>query len=153
MQKITGLLILFILILSSCKKEETISGCTDSTAVNYNEAANHNDGSCLSNYSSSITFWQDFTGSQNLDAATTGSLMKIYVEGIEVGAILVTDYSNIAPPCGTAGFSYIVNMGASQTKTVQYDIRYYNSSNVWVVFQAGTIDLTHGGCKLQQVIF
>ena len=51
--KISTVLFLGIsLLVSSCKKEETLPvvllGCTDSTALNFNNLANTDDGSCIS---------------------------------------------------------------------------------------------------------
>lgn len=155
MLKITGILLLMSLVLFSCKKEEeVVTGCTDSFAVNFDPAANQDDGSCLVQYSAFITFWQDFANSQTIDAATFATTIKFYIDGVSVGSMSVDEYQSTEPPCGGgAGYLHHEILGTSLTGTVQYDIRYKNVSDVWVVFQSGTIDLTHGDCVIEQIVF
>ncbi len=47
----TAAIVLSSLLISSCKKEDTkIEGCTDSTAMNYQDLANSDNGSCIFAY-------------------------------------------------------------------------------------------------------
>ena len=49
----------------TCKKEETVvSGCTDSTALNYNSNATQDDGSCT--YTPTVTVYDTLLGFWNL---------------------------------------------------------------------------------------
>ena len=53
--------VLFIgvsLVVSSCKKEEVlIDGCTDITAMNYQDLATNNDGSCWFAHEAMVNTW------------------------------------------------------------------------------------------------
>ena len=53
------LIILFSisLLFFSCKKEELIEGCTDTSAMNYVATANSNDGSCIFAYDIAQGVW------------------------------------------------------------------------------------------------
>ena len=57
--------VLFIgvsLVVSSCKKEEVlIDGCTDITAMNYQDLATNNDGSCVFAYDIAQGIWNIFS--------------------------------------------------------------------------------------------
>ena len=54
----TVLLIGVSLVVSSCKKEEVlIDGCTDITAMNYQDLATNNDGSCVFAYNIAQGMW------------------------------------------------------------------------------------------------
>jgi hypothetical protein len=46
-----------LFVLSSCKKEEVIEGCTDSSAMNYLSNATSNDGSCIFAYDIAQGIW------------------------------------------------------------------------------------------------
>jgi hypothetical protein len=53
-------LLSFIIIISSCKKEDeiiTVNGCTDANAMNYSASANTNDGSCIFAYDIAQGVW------------------------------------------------------------------------------------------------
>tara|TARA_B100001250_G_scaffold211092_1_gene181136 strand:- start:546 stop:1091 length:546 start_codon:yes stop_codon:yes gene_type:complete len=51
-------LLIFSILISSCKKEEEqIEGCTDSLAMNYFASANSNDGSCVYAYDIAQGIW------------------------------------------------------------------------------------------------
>ena len=62
--------VLFIgvsLVVSSCKKEEVlIDGCTDITAMNYQDLATNNDGSCEYAYDNAQGLWNIFSECDDL---------------------------------------------------------------------------------------
>ena len=54
----TVLFVGLILVVSSCKKEEVlIDGCTDINAINYQDLATNNDGSCEYAYDNAQGLW------------------------------------------------------------------------------------------------
>jgi len=74
--------VLFIgisLVVSSCKKEEVlIDGCTEVTAMNYQDLATNNDGSCWFAYEAMENTW-------SISAACDGSIMSsVLPETIEI---------------------------------------------------------------------
>jgi hypothetical protein len=110
--------------LTTCKK--SVSGCTSSTAINYNDKANKNDGSCIEEikgctdntatnykanantnccctYSGNITFWTN----KNLGAAIG---VTLYVgQGTYINYI-TKFYQGNFPSCnasGCASFSFV----------------------------------------------
>lgn len=82
--------IIFFIILTfiSCKKEEdTILGCTDSSAMNYNSNATSNDGSCLIAYDIAQGLWNINPNCDDINIPLLGdmfSLSDALPESIEV---------------------------------------------------------------------
>lgn len=85
-----SILIIFIIILTffSCKKEDdTILGCTDSSAMNYNSNATSNDGSCLIAYDIAQGFWNINPNCDDLNIPLLGDMFSLndaLPESIEV---------------------------------------------------------------------
>ncbi len=149
------LLLISMGLFVGCKKKEevTIKGCTDTSAINYNESANHEDGSCFYSYKSTISFWQNFTSYQNIVAYSNANFVQIYVNGNLFGYIEDYNYASVEPPCGNGGYIREIDLGKMQSTTVHYDVRELNESNLWEVFQSGTIDLTANECSSVQVFY
>ena len=85
-----SILIIFIIILTffSCKKEDdTILGCTDSSAMNYNSNATSNDGSCLIAYDIAQGVWNINPNCDDLNIHLLGDMFSLndaLPESIEV---------------------------------------------------------------------
>jgi hypothetical protein len=96
MKKIVFSSIIAISILasiSSCRKD--VSGCTDSSATNYNSAANINNGSCT--YTGNITFW--------FSTVMTNATVTIFDashHAVDSG-VITSNYPNGLPGCGANG--------------------------------------------------
>tara|TARA_B110000196_G_scaffold2232_1_gene2073 strand:- start:497 stop:1063 length:567 start_codon:yes stop_codon:yes gene_type:complete len=56
-----------LFVISSCKKEEVIEGCTDSSAMNYLSNATSNDGSCIFAYVIAQGIWNISSECDDLD--------------------------------------------------------------------------------------
>lgn len=157
MKSILSLALLISLAFVSCKKDkdpEEVLGCTDTQATNYNASATTNDGSCTYNYQSTVSFWQDFASSQAIASANSTSFCQIYIDGILKGTFANSSYNSVEPPCGNGIYSFEHELGASTTGSIQYDLRYYQSSTAsWIVFQSGNISLTAEQCTSVQVNF
>ena len=87
------LIIFSLFIFSSCTRD--VRGCTDPAAVNYNNTATYNDGSCQ--YSGEVIFWHD----ENLGSYTT-----VYIDGYSNQITLF--YPGTAPNCGDVGCATFV---------------------------------------------
>ena len=61
----------------SCKKEDPILGCTDSSAMNYNSGANSNDGSCLFAYDIAQGLWNINPNCDDLDIPLLGDMISL----------------------------------------------------------------------------
>ena len=79
------------MLFTSCKKEE---GCTDGNAINYEEDAEEDDGSC--EYKGKITFWTD-------EDKGCGEI-KIKMGGEVVGTLSNYSTNGVAPECGDTGW-------------------------------------------------
>ena len=95
--KISAVLFIGVsLVVSSCKKEETlIEGCTDSSAMNYQSLATSNDGSCWLSHETMVNTW-------NISSVCDGDL----VGGVLPSTIEVSAGDNIGDlmiDLGTAG--------------------------------------------------
>jgi len=91
--------VLFIgisLVVSSCKKEEVlIDGCTEVTAMNYQDLATNNDGSCWFSHEAMVNTW-------NISSVCDGDL----VGGVLPSTIEVSAGDNLGDlmiDLGTAG--------------------------------------------------
>ena len=85
--KLFSIFFLFLLfIVSSCKKEDPILGCTDSLAMNYDMNANEDDNSCLFAYNVAQGTW-------NIDASCTDVSFDIFGQ-----TIYELDVDSIFPP-------------------------------------------------------
>ena len=76
--------VLFIgisLVVSSCKKEEVlIDGCTEVTAMNYQDLATNNDGSCWFSHEAMVNTW-------NISSVCDGDIVGgVFPSTIEVSA-------------------------------------------------------------------
>ena len=60
------LLVSSLFVISSCKKEEVIEGCTDSSAMNYLPTATSNNGSCIFAYDIAQGTWNIFSECDDL---------------------------------------------------------------------------------------
>ena len=83
------------LVVSSCKKEETLPvallGCTDPTALNFNNLANTDDGNC--EYEMLIDGCTDITAMNYQDLATNNDGSCVFAYDIVLGSW------NIDPDC------------------------------------------------------
>ena len=84
---LTVLIVFFVFIFSSCTKEgETIEGCTDSSAMNYNANATSNNGSCIYAYDVALGNWNIDPDCDDLPIPGV-SLDDILPESIEVQGV------------------------------------------------------------------
>lgn len=86
MKKIFFVLVVCLVSFSSCKKKE---GCTDSSALNFDNTADKDDGSCT--YKGSITFW------------TASSSFGVITVNLNGTSALVTSYYTGVPSCSANG--------------------------------------------------
>jgi|GEM_PF-336918 len=107
----------------SCIKE----GCTDSDAINYDEYATDDDGSCI--YEGEGIFWTD------QDYGFDG--IKVYVEGTYVGSI--TMYSSSTPDCGESGFVTITR----ETGDYSFSAESTDGTTTW----SGEITINKNSCS------
>lgn len=91
------LVFVFSLVLTSCKKDpETITGCNDSTADNYNASATVDDGSC--------TYQKRYLGEYTGDIKCPGSFSAVFsmadlslAETIDKNTVNITIQTTIGP--------------------------------------------------------
>ena len=91
--------VLFIgvsLVVSSCKKEEMlIDGCTDITAMNYQDLATNNDGSCVFAYDIVLGSWNIDPDCEEIDVLGQTILLNdqlpefIDVQGTEANTLFI----------------------------------------------------------------
>ena len=115
------IIIFSLFVISSCKKEEIIEGCTDSSAMNYLSNATSNNGSCIYAYDVALGNWNIDPDCDDLPIPGV-SLEDMLPESIEVqGAGNNTLFIDID---GTQVIGDIDNDGniIANEQTVQVDI-------------------------------
>lgn len=139
MKKISNFLFFFLfisLIISSCKKEEdSVLGCTNSNAMNYNSEATSNDGSCLFAYDIAQGVWNLAPNCEEINIPLIGSisLNEQMPETVNVlGGVGNTLYINLS-----------LNSGSSEVSG-QID----NEGNITVPSQNITVDVGMGAMDI-----
>ncbi len=131
-----------ILLLSSCAKE----GCTDPTALNYNDEAKKNHG-CT--YEGSNVVW--FDDSTSMIMLNEGISMLIFY--LDDEALYVTDpwlYSMEAPACGQGSSGYILmDLGTSPSKSCDYKVTDQNGVEIW----SGVLNFSADNCEKVQLVW
>tara|TARA_B100000795_G_C22733880_1_gene412523 strand:+ start:790 stop:1194 length:405 start_codon:yes stop_codon:yes gene_type:complete len=127
------LLILPLFFISSCK--EDIEGCTDSTALNYDIAANTDDGSCLS-FQGDVIFY-------TIEDGGCGAI-NVYIENEFIGSITSYITNEVTPECGADGFATgTVDVGDSRAFTATCGLYTWE----------GTISISPNECASMQLNF
>jgi len=129
MKKILGLLLLTSISFVSCKKE----GCTDVDAINYDDSANRDDGTC--NFEGELVFWFDGTTAANLVQDDISSL-TYYVDNKLVGSTSSNVYWNSSPSCGANGsITVSKSLGNVKNKSYEYEVRDQDGLVVWTGYE------------------
>lgn len=125
---------LTLITYTSCKKE----GCDDPAALNYNEKANKNNGTCV--YELSTVLWFGDTASVHLsnDGIT---MMSYYVDSNLIGVNEPSNYWSSQPNCGTA-ITFRENTEKTSA-THSYYVHDQNGADIWT----GTFTSTAGFCQ------
>ncbi|UPT67934.1 MAG: hypothetical protein M0D57_04535 [Sphingobacteriales bacterium JAD_PAG50586_3] len=130
-----------LMTLASCKRE----GCTNSDAVNYDDNAASDDGSC--HFEGGLVFWYNHATSQFLVGDDAASL-TFYVNGQVIGSTATNVYWTSEPDCGQNGsISYTKNMGKSQSQTVTYSVVDDTNHEYWT----NSITIEANTCKSVQL--
>jgi hypothetical protein len=136
MKRFTWLLVVAsILGIQGC----AVDGCTDPNAVNFDSAADTNDGSCT--YEGEVVFWYGEATSIELIDYLSSSL-NFYVDGQIVGSTATTQFWNGAPDCGSnASITVTENLGGVTSRALTYEVIDDWGDVIWegvVNFEANT---------------
>ena len=110
--------------ISSCAK---VQGCTNATAINYNSAAEKDNGTCI--YKGKVTFWTKTGDGFGLITVTMGD---------GTTGTIANDFST-APACDQIGTLAYTNVPGNYTYTAEETTL---GSNTW----SGSVTITSGGC-------
>ncbi len=132
-------LITAMVIMSSCKKNDKIKGCTDKDSDNYNAAAQVNDGTCT--YSGAIVVWYDSTASAGL-AVDGATALTFYLNGQIIGSSAASVFWRTAPDCGQNGsITETKDLGNVKTQAYSLSVKDQTGHEYWnavVNFNAAT---------------
>jgi len=84
-----------ILLFTSCEK--TVSGCTDSSANNYNSEATDDDGSCTFDIADSYEGFWDVEENRTAFGMTSTENYSINISKLEADKIEITNYIDCVP--------------------------------------------------------
>lgn len=129
--------------LSSCQKE----GCTDLDAVNLDEKAKDDDGSCI--YAGTQIFWYGEETALFLYNNGVTSL-TFYLNGNVVGSTNAEIYRTVEPSCGDELGTVVVDkdLGSFKTQAYTLSVKAQDNTEIWnttVNFNANscnTLELT-----------
>ena len=139
MKRILTLASLSLLMLTSigCKKE----GCTDIAAINYENSANKDNGSCI--FEGEAVLWYDQSSSQSFLFSGISSL-KFYVDETLVGSTDASVYWTNAPECGENGSITVTKeLGNSKSKTFTYKVE----NNFGTIVESGILNISANSCE------
>jgi len=135
-------LISIFVFSTSCKK----SGCTNTLATNYSSENKKDDGSCV--FEGSSVFWIDANTSITL--SNIGQL-KIYVDDKFIGKMSTNSNFLKAPDCNTGGITYFEDLGANESKIINYKAKYDSptgqNTTKEVILYEGSLKLIGGKCQ------
>ena len=141
MKNILLLLISFLFIVLSCKKE----GCTDENATNTTAGAEKDDGTCA--YESTVVFWHTATTRTVMNNNGISSL-NYFLDGTLLGTKGTTTVYSSAPDCSvTTAFVRSIAYDESPSKNLSYEVK---SQAGQLVF-SGTIAFMNGECISQEL--
>lgn len=132
-----------LFIFTACKKE----GCTDSLAKNYDNEAEKNDNSCT--YETSVIFWINANSSTNFKNNMINSI-DLYIDGSKVGQMNTSSDQLVTPECNTVGLTHVMDLGASNSTSITYEIKYMAYSPTGYneyTYAEGTLQLAGGECN------
>jgi hypothetical protein len=112
MKSISLFIILFLFFTVSCKK----LGCTDENAMNFENVAQKNDGSCT--YEGSVGIW--FDSIKFVEYANTGvQSLTYFINGDEKGVVPIWPYASAAGlTCDSSGvFQMDFSIGKASTQS------------------------------------
>ena len=135
--------LLFVISVVSCKK---IQGCKDPEAINYDEKANIDDGSCIYNYAGDISFWfNEYRSNELVGAGVT--LLTVYFDDVAAGTIDPVVWS-IGPECnGETTFTTTLDLGEHQSENMNYVIRDQSGNTRF----SGNINVFADECRSRQL--
>ncbi len=113
MKTLLLLLSFTLLIFTSCKRV----GCKDDAAINHDEKAKVDNGSCL--YESQTSFWFNKTTSDNLTMSQGVTELTVFIDNVSVGTMDPTDWK-IGPDCGGDNFNFDNDLGSSSSLSFDY---------------------------------
>lgn len=139
---ILGAAAVLLASLNGCQTE----GCTNPDALNYDSAADIDDGDC--SYEGELVFWYNAaTSAEVLDFY--GESLIFYVNGQLIGSTSSSVYWTGAPDCGqNASITYTGNWRSNRSKSVSYEVWDEDGYLWW----SGSITLDGNTCTSLQLL-
>ena len=127
MKKLYFALFTVVLLAGSCAKDSK-KGCTDSTATNYDAAAEED---CCCTYKGKVLFYFNKNVSDKLIANQSKSLL-FYIGNTKLGTYSSANYFNGIPICGgDRTITIEQDLGESKTKNIEYMIIDEVGRTIW----------------------
>lgn len=136
-------IVLLVFITLSCNKD----GCTDKPAVNYDQKAKTDDGTCV--YEADLVFWFD-SDTKTIMTSSGVTALYYYLDGTLIGNFsAVTDFSS-APSCDNeTAFRKSIAYDLSSSKTLTYSVEDQSGNQHF----SGTVTAIAQSCVPVQLIY